>query len=57
MKKKIFTTSYLMICDFSNKNLIRKISKTECSGKKMEARFGLSTKNFSENDVSHPMST
>ena len=32
--KKNFTTLYLMICDFSKKNLIRKISKTSCSGKK-----------------------
>ena len=31
-KKKIIITFYLMICDFSKKNLIRKITKTWCSG-------------------------
>ena len=46
-----------MICDFSKKNSIRKISKTRCSGEKMEARFGFSTKNYSETDISHPVNT
>ena len=32
-KKKLFTTLYLMIYDFSKKKLNRKISKTWCSGK------------------------
>ena len=49
--KKLFTTFYLMICDFSKKKFGQKNLENLMIWDKMEARFGFSTENYSKNHI------